>query len=107
MSSRRGKSENLIKNIVKKVPKPLPPQTQKSKIIFWSVFFIGAGIACITFIPMVDIAKVWFSDAATRNLTWFFPQRMNNPVMLWAVLNGTVGFILFFSTYYLFGKNTY
>ena len=54
---------------------------------------------------MVDIAKVWFSDAATRNLTWFFPQRMNNPVMLWAVLNGTVGFILFFSTYYLFGKN--
>ena len=96
---------NYFKNIVKKVPEPLPSQTQKSKIIFWSVFFIGAGIACITFIPMVDIAKVWFSDAATRNLTWFFPQRMNNPVMLWAVLNGTVGFILFFSTYYLFGKN--
>ena len=46
-----------------------------------------------------------FPTAANRELTWFFPQRMNNPVMLWALLNGTVGFILFFLSYQLFGKN--
>ncbi|MCK7479842.1 MAG: hypothetical protein M0C28_23055 [Candidatus Moduliflexus flocculans] len=32
----------------------------------------------------------------TASPTWFFPQRMNNAVMLWAVLNGLVGFLLFF-----------
>jgi len=53
---------------------------------------------------MVDIAKVLFPEAANRELTWFFPQRMNNSVMLWAVLNGSVGFILFFLSYFLFGK---
>ena len=53
---------------------------------------------------MVDIAKVLFPEAANRELTWFFPQRMNNSVMLWAVLNGSIGFILFFLTYYFFGR---
>ena len=32
--------------------------------------------------------------ASTREQTWFFPQRMNNAVMMWAVLNGTVGFLM-------------
>ena len=33
--------------------------------------------------------------------TWFFPERMNNGVMTWAVLSGTVGFILFFAGYFI------
>ena len=94
----------FFSSIVKPVPLALPKQSQQGKIVFWSVFVIGATIACITFIPMVDIAKVLFPEAANRELTWFFPQRMNNSVMLWAVLNGSVGFILFFLSYYLFGK---
>jgi len=91
--------------LIKKVPPALPKQTFQGKIVFWAVFIIGASIACITFIPMVDIAKVLFAEAANRELTWFFPQRMNNSVMLWAVFNGTVGFILFFLSYYFFGRN--
>lgn len=91
--------------LVKPMPPALPTQSQQGKIVFWSVFIIGATIACVTFIPMVDIAKVLFPEAANRELTWFFPQRMNNSVMLWAVLNGSVGFILFFLAYYFFGKN--
>ena len=67
--------------------------------------FISASIACITFIPMVDIAKVLFADAANRELTWFFPQRMNNSVMLWAALNGTIGIIIFLLSFYFFGKH--
>ena len=45
-----------------------------------------------------------FVAASTRQLTWFFPQRMNNAVMLWAVLNGTVGFLMFWLSYRFFGK---
>ena len=46
-------------------------QSKKTKIVFWIIFIISASIACITFIPMVDIAKVLFADA-NRELTWFF-----------------------------------
>ena len=102
--ARRLLQIKFFSSIVKPVPPALPKQSQQGKIVFWSVFVIGATIACVTFIPMVDIAKVLFPEAASRELTWFFPQRMNNSVMLWAVLNGSVGFILFFLSYFLFGK---
>ena len=91
-------------DIKKTVPPALPPTGKKGRIIFWSLFFIGAGIACITFIPMVEVAKILFPEASSRELTWFFPQRMNNSVMLWATFNGLVGFILFFGAYYFHGK---
>ena len=91
-------------HIVKKIPPALPKQSAQGKVVFWSVFIIGASIACITFIPMVDIAKELFPAASNRELTWFFPQRMNNSVMLWALFNGIVGFLLFFLSYYFFGK---
>lgn len=102
-------TKNLLKisffsMIVKKVPEPLPVQNRKSKIIFWSLISFSALVACVTFIPMVEVAKYLFPEAATRNLTWFFPQRMNNSVMLWALFNGTLGLILFFLSYYMFGK---
>ena len=102
-------TKNLLKIsffsiIVKKVPEPLPVQNRKSKIIFWSLIGFSALVACVTFIPMVEVAKYLFPEAATRNLTWFFPQRMNNSVMLWALFNGTLGLILFFLSYYMFGK---
>jgi hypothetical protein len=42
--------------------------------------------------------------ASGREQTWFFPQRMNNGVMLWAVLNGLVGFLLFYLGYRWAGR---
>ena len=95
----------FFSSIIKAVPDPLPRQSTKSKTVFWIIFFISATIACISFIPMVDLAKILFVDAANRELTWFFPQRMNNSVMLWAALNGTIGLIIFFLSYYLFGRH--
>ena len=95
----------FFKLIVKPIPDALPVQTMEGKLIFWFIFFLSASIACITFIPMVDIAKVLFSEAANRELTWFFPQRMNNSVMLWAALNGSIGLIIFFISFYLFGRH--
>jgi len=95
---------NFFKKIIKPVPEPLPVHSQQGKIVFWFIFFISATIACLSFIPMVDIAKVLFSQAANREMTWFFPQRMNNSVMLWAAFNGTIGLGIFFLSYLLFGK---
>ena len=95
---------NFFSELVKEVPKPLPVQNRKGKVIFWSIFIIGATVACLTFIPMVDISKIIFQKASNRELTWFFPQRMNNSVMLWATFNGVFGAILFFGSYHLFGR---
>ena len=97
-------SSKAFSSLVKDVPKPLPVQNKKSKIIFWIIFFLGALIACLSYIPMVDAAKSIFVAASSRDLTWFFPQRMNNSVMLWATFNGIIGLILFTLSYQLFGK---
>ena len=96
---------NFFRSIVKPIPAALPKQNTKSKLIFWTIFLISAFIACISFIPMVDIAKIFFVDATNRELTWFFPQRMNNSVMLWAAFNGSVGILIFFASYYFFGRH--
>ena len=98
-------SLSFFKDIVKDIPASLPEQTSESKIIFWVVFFLSALIACISFIPMVDVAKILFYESANRELTWFFPQRMNNSVMLWAAFNGSIGLAIFFISYYFFGRH--
>ena len=97
-------SFNFLSSISINIPVPLNTPKREGKIIFWSIFFISALIACVTFIPMVEVAKILFEDAANRKLTWFFPQRMNNPVMLWAAFNGALGIIIFYLSYKLFGK---
>ena len=95
---------NFFKEIVKNVPSALPKQSQQGKFNFWVIFFTSALIACISFIPMVDVAKVLFVESTNRELTWFFPQRMNNSVMLWAAFNGTIGLCIFYTSYQLFGR---
>jgi hypothetical protein len=81
-------------------PKPRGP----GKLLFWGLFVVGALIACFSYIPMTELSKVLFVAASNREQTWFFPQRMNNGVMLWAILNGLVGFLLFYLSYRFFGK---
>ena len=86
------------------VPDPLPKPAGRGRVIFWTTFVLGALIACFTYIPMAELSQKLFVAASTRQLTWFFPQRMNNAVMLWAVLNGTVGFLMFWLSYRYFGR---
>ena len=57
--------------------------------------------ACFLFIPACEWSKTLFSKAQQGMQTWFFPERMNNGVMTWAVLSGTVGFILFFAGFFI------
>ena len=53
---------------------------------------------------MSELSKTLFVEASSRKQTWFFPQRMNNAIMLWAILNGVVSLIIFYTSYRLFGK---
>ena len=81
-----------------------PPKTKKSWIVWAITFLIGASVACFSFVPLADLAKSLFVEANAHKVTWFFPERMNNAVMLWACVNGTVGLILFFLTWFFVGR---
>jgi len=76
---------------------PLPPPAPlKSRgVTFWVILLTGATIACVSYIPMTELSQQLFDEATNRQQTWFFPQRMNNAVMLWALFNGFVGFGLY------------
>ena len=93
-----------FKPLVHPLPPALPQPYGKGKVLFWSMFVIGALIACFTYIPMAEVSQKLFVAASTRQQTWFFPQRMNNAVMLWALLNGGVGYLMFWLSYRFFGK---
>jgi hypothetical protein len=86
------------------LPAALSKPQGKGKLLFWGMFVLGALIACFTYIPMAELSQKLFVDASSRQQTWFFPQRMNNAVMLWAVLNGSIGFLIFWLSYRFFGK---
>lgn len=74
--------------------RPLPPPAPLASrgAVFWLLLLTGATIACVTYIPMTELSQRLFNEASNREQTWFFPQRMNNAVMLWALLNGAIGF---------------
>ena len=94
-----------FKPLVHPLPPALPSPRGKGKVLFWLMFIVGALIACFTYIPMAELSQKLFVAASTRQLTWFFPQRMNNAVMLWAVLNGSIGYLMFWLSYRFFGKS--
>jgi hypothetical protein len=87
------------------LPPALPRPSGKGIALFWSLFALGALIACFTYIPMAELSQKLFVDASSRQMTWFFPQRMNNAVMLWAVLNGLVGYAMFFGAWHFHGRH--
>jgi len=55
-------------------------------------------------VPMARATFAAFPAASAAQQTWWFPQRMNNAVLLWAVANGAAGLLIFFLNYRFFGK---
>ena len=94
----------VFQSLVHPVPPALPRPGPKGKILFWSLFTFSALVACFLFIPMARASMVLFPEATDRTQTWWFPQRINNAILLWAVANGIIGLILFFVSYQLFGR---
>ena len=90
---------SYFQTLVHPLPPPQPPLQGKGRLYFWGFFWGGALIACFSYIPMTELSQVLFTAASGREQTWFFPQRMNNGVMLWAIFNGLVGFVLFYLGY--------
>jgi hypothetical protein len=89
--------------------------SSRDQIWYWKELFslISLIAAVVLLIPMgrlllqvpVFAALVHAVPAALpRPQTWFFPQRMNNAVMMWAVLNGFVGYVMFWLAYRFHGK---
>ncbi len=96
----------VFRRLVHEVP-PAPPRPQgRGRAVFWAVFATSGLVACCTYIPLCELSQELFVEASTRRQTWFFPQRMNNAVMLWAVCNGLVGFALFFLAYVVSGRRS-
>jgi hypothetical protein len=94
----------FFRPLVHPVPPALPKPGNGGRALFWILFALGAVIACVTYIPLSELSQRIFVAASNREATWFFPQRMNNAVMLWAVLNGLAGFLLFFLGHRLAGR---
>ena len=69
-----------------------------SKAVFWGSMLLTAIIACLDFIPLARLSMDLFPDAASNIYTFYFPARMMNAVMLWAVVNGLIGLVIFFGT---------
>jgi hypothetical protein len=82
--------------LVHPVPAPQPAARGRGRVVFWVLLVTGALVACVSYIPLAELSQRLFTEASGREQTWFFPQRMNNAVMLWAALNGLVGFLLFY-----------
>ena len=94
----------LFRGLSHPLPPALPKPRGAGRRLFWVVFILSAAIACFTYIPLAVLSQKLFVDAHNRVQTWFFPQRMNNAVMLWAFLNGVVGFLMFVASYFALGR---
>ncbi len=94
----------FFRPLVRPLPSPMPQPDRRARLLSLGLSALGALVACVTYIPMTELAGRLFVAASNREPTWFFPQRMNNPVLLWAVLNGLAGFLLFYLGYRLYGK---
>ena len=90
--------------LVHPVPPALPAPDRNSRMLFWVTFAISAGLACALFVPLARATLVLFPAASGGEQTWWFPQRMNNTVLLWAVVNGTIGLLVFFISYRFWGR---
>jgi len=86
------------------IPQALPAPGKNGKILYWITFAFSAIAACFLFIPLARATFVLFPQATARMQTWWFPQRINNAILLWAVANGIIGLAIFFLTYKLHGK---
>jgi hypothetical protein len=72
-----------------------------SKLNLIIVFIITATFAALTYLPSAKLTLTLFPEASRSVNTWFFPQRMTNAVMVWAVISGLFALIVFIISRYL------
>lgn len=70
-------------------------RTKGSLLNYLIVFLITATFAALSYLPSAKLTLTLFPEASQSVNTWFFPQRMNNAVAVWAVLSGGFAMIVF------------
>ena len=81
------------------VPELNGQQTVSHKAIFWCCMIITAIIACLDYIPLANLSIQIFPTGKSSSVyTFVFPARMINAILLWAVINGAIGLVIFFGT---------
>lgn len=95
----------LFAPLARPVPPPLPALKGRSRLVFWTSFTLSALLACCLFVPMVRATATLFPQASAAQQTWWFPERINNAVLLWAVVNGAIGLLFFWLTWRFHGRN--
>ena len=86
---------DLFKSLVHSIPAKLPRHGIKSYVRFWVTFIISACIAAWLLIRAIGLTSTLFPTASAGLQTWWFPERMNNAIMVWAFLNGLAGLTIF------------
>lgn len=75
------------------------PKTVPHKIIFWTSMIVTAIIACLDYIPLANLSIEIFPTSNLASVfTFTFPARMVNAILLWALINGAIGLVIFFGT---------
>lgn len=73
-------------------------QTIAHKIVFWSTMILTAVIACLDYIPLSNLTIEIFPTSNLASVfTFVFPARMINAILLWALINGAIGLVIFFA----------
>ncbi len=81
------------------VPELNGRQSVSHKAIFWCCMIITAIIACLDYIPLANLSIQIFPTGNSSSVyTFVFPARMINAILLWAVINGAIGLVIFFGT---------
>ncbi|HBN13381.1 MAG TPA: hypothetical protein DD415_07175, partial [Clostridiales bacterium] len=74
-------------------------KTVAHKVIFWSCMILTAIIACLDYIPLANLSIEIFPTSNLASVfTFTFPARMINAILLWALINGAIGLVIFFGT---------
>lgn len=69
------------------------------KVILWSTMILTAIIACLDYIPLANLSIEVFPVSNLASVfTYVFPARMINAILLWALINGAIGLVIFFAT---------
>ena len=81
---------------VKEIAKP---KSIAHRVILWTTMILTAIIACLDYIPLANLSIEIFPVGNSSSVfTYTFPARMVNAILLWALINGAIGLVLFFAT---------
>ena len=86
-------------------PPALPAPSPSGRKLTWCLFFFGALVAAVLFMPLSMATFTVFPEASSVKQTWWFPQRINNALLLWALANGTIALTLFWGAYRFHGRH--